>query len=437
MTAATSNGTVFPRCACRSAETGRQVGAQCPQRGQPGHGRWYYDAHVPGPDGRQKRLRRGGFLTRAAAEQGLAEVLELDGPDAMAETWTMKRWLEYWLSLSEDRLRPSTLRAYRSVTRTHLIPWLGRFRVADLDGRRGVKTVQRAVDAISRQEVADGKLIAPGTVHRVVAVLRSALSEARRQGLVSTNAAWRLRLPRGARPLAVAWTREREKLWRATGVKPPVAIWEVEHAAKFLHGAREDPLFPLWWLMTLRGLRRGEAVAVRGTDLDVLHRELSVQRQLLIVDGKTHLGPPKSAAGVRTLALDEFTNHLLRKQRQWQRDRFAGTARNPHDYLFIHPDGRPIRPDWLTHRFHALVHTLGLPPVRLHDLRHGAASLAGAAGVELKVIQHDLGHSSAVTTADTYWTVFRELEQRAVAATAALLRSHARVRLPLGAASQA
>jgi integrase len=317
-------------------------------------------------------------MTRAAAEQGLAEVLELDGPDAMAETWTMKRWLEYWLSLSEDRLRPSTLRAYRSVTRAHLIPWLGRFRVADLDGRRGVKTVQRAVDAISRQEIADGKLIAPGTVHRVVAVLRSALSEARRQGLVSTNVAWRLRLPRGS-----GLDREREKLWRATGAKPPVTIWEVEHVAKFLDGVREDPLFPPWWLIALRGLRRGEAVAVRGTDLDVVDRELSVQRQLLIIDGKMHLGPPKSAAGVRTLALDEFTNQLLRKQRQWQRDRFAGTDRNPHGYLFTHPDGRPIRPDWLTHLFHALVRKLGLPPVRLHDLRHGAASLAGAAGVEL------------------------------------------------------
>ena len=65
-----------------------------------------------------------------------------------------------------------------------------------------------------------------------------------------------------------------------------------------------------------------------------------------------------------------------------------------------------------------MVSELGLPPVRLHDLRHGAASLAGAAGVELKVIQHDLGHSSAVTTADTYWTVFRELAHGAVAATA-------------------
>jgi integrase len=294
---ATSNGTVFPRCACRSAVTGRQLGARCPRRGLVGHGRWYIDAHVPGPDGRQKRLRRGGFASRAAAEQGLADLLELAGPDAMAETWTMKRWLQYWLSLSEDRLRPSALRAYRSVTRTHLIPWLGRFRVADLDGRRGVKTVQRAVDAVSRQEVADGELIAPGTVHRVVAVLRSALSEARHQGLVSTNAAWRLRLPRGARPLAVAWTREREKLWRATGAKPPVAVWEVDHVAEFLDAVQDDPLFPLWWLIALRGLRRGEAVAVRGSDLDERYHELSVQRQLLVIDGKVHLGPPKSAAG--------------------------------------------------------------------------------------------------------------------------------------------
>ncbi|MEV6350630.1 site-specific integrase [Actinoplanes sp. NPDC051851] len=392
---------------------------------------------MPGADGRQKRLRRGGFLSRAAAEQGLAEILELPGPEAMAETWTVKRWLEYWLSLLEDRLRPSTVRAYRSVTRTHLIPWLGRFRLADLDGRHGVAIVQRAVDAISRQEVTDGELISAGTVHRIVAVLRSALSEARRQGLISSNAAWRLRLPRGGRPHAVAWTREREALWRATGARPAVAVWDVEHVARFLEAVQDDPLFPLWWLVALRGLRRGEVAALRSTDLDAEFRELSVKRQLLIVDGTMRLGPPKSAAGVRVLALDEFTNQVMREQRRRQQDRFAGTDRNPYGYLFTNPDGSPVRPDWLTHRFHVLVRELDLPPVRFHDLRHGAASLAGAAGVELKVIQHDLGHSSAVTTSDTYWTVFRELAHQAVAATAGLLRSHARFRLRLGAASQA
>jgi integrase len=280
-------------------------------------------------------------------------------------------------------------------------------------------------------------LIAPSTVHRAVAVQRSALSEARRQGLVSTNAAWRLRLPRGSRAHAVAWTRERVALWRATGARPRVAVWEVEHVSAFLEAVQDDPLFPLWWLIALRGLRRGEVVALRAADLDEQFRELSVKRQLLVIDGKVHLDPPKSAAGGRTLAVDEFTNELLREQRRRQLGRFAGTGRNPHGYLFTHPDGRPVRPDWLTHRFRALVRKLGLPPVRLHDLRHGAASLAGQAGVELKVIQHDLGHSSAVTTADTYWTVFRELAHQAVAATAELLRSHARIRMNLGAASQA
>jgi integrase len=89
---------------------------------------------------------------------------------------------------------------------------------------------------------------------------------------------------------------------------------------------------------------------------------------------------------VRVLALDEFTNQLLRHHRRSRRHRFAGTGRNPHGYLFTHADGRPLRPDWLSHQFRVLVRKLGLPPVRLHDLRHGAASLAGTAGVELKVI---------------------------------------------------
>jgi len=126
--AATSTGTVFPRCACRSAETGKQLGARCARRGQPGHGRWYYD--VPGPDARQQRLRKGGFLTRAAAELGLAEVCKLPGPEAMAETWTMQRWLEYWLSafewLSHGRsLPPRILRSSPYLSRGLSISLVG------------------------------------------------------------------------------------------------------------------------------------------------------------------------------------------------------------------------------------------------------------------------------------------------------------------------
>ncbi|MEV6602121.1 site-specific integrase [Actinoplanes sp. NPDC051346] len=242
-----------------------------------------------------------------------------------------------------------------------------------------------------------------------------------------------MRLPAGGRPTAALWTAEREALWRETGLRPTVAVWDVHHVARFLEAVQDDPLFPLWWLIALRGLRRGEVAALRGEDLDISGQCLHVREQIVLVDGVYHAGPPKSMAGVRLLALDAFTTDLL--NRYWaQRGTPTG---NPCRPLFTHPDGRPVRPDWLTHRFAELVEQLDLPPIRFHDLRHGAASLAGTANVPLKVIQHDLGHSSSVTTSDTYWTVLMELARAGAAATARLILSHAKIRMNLLAASQA
>ncbi len=147
------------------------------------------------------------------------------------------------------------------------------------------------------------------------------------------------------------------------------------------------------------------------------------------------LGPPKSAAGVRVLALDEVSVRILWALWREQRRRYGRV--DPKARVFLHRNGRPVRPDWLTRRFATLVAELGLPPVRLHDLRHAAASIAVAAGVDLKVIQHDMGHSSAVTTANTYVTVFRQTAHAVVRASAELLLSHARIRMSLEAASQA
>jgi integrase len=296
-----------------------------------------------------------------------------------------------------------------------------------------VRVAQRAMDAICRQRMPDGRLISAGTVHRVWAVLRSALNEAHRQGLIGFNASRRLRLPNGARPHAVVRDAERERLWRTTGIRPAVAVWDVQHLAR----VQDDPPFPLWWLLVMRGLRRGEVTALRGQDFDFFDRTMWIREQIIAVDGVDHIGPPKSMAGVRLLALDEFTNQVLWRRWLFQHRRFAGSGRNPDGCMFTHADGRPVRPDWLTRRFAQLVKQLDLPPVRLHDVRHAHASLAGAAGVPVKVIQHDMGHSSSVTTVDTYWSVFAKAAHAAVAATAQLLLSHANIRMSLAEASQA
>jgi integrase len=95
--------------------------------------------------------------------------------------------------------------------------------------------------------------------------------------------------------------------------------------------------------------------------------------------------------------------------------------------MFTYADGRPIRPEYLTHRFNALVKEFDLPPIRLHDLCHGAAPLALASHTDLKVIQQMLGHSSIVTTADTYTytSVLPKTAHRAVQATADMVRNKA------------
>jgi len=96
-------------------------------------------------------------------------------------------------------------------------------------------------------------------------------------------------------------------------------------------------------------------------------------------------------------------------------------GRHESGYVFTTDDGTPLHPDWITRRFRRLVVTSGLPPVRLHDLRHGAATLAHAAGADLKTVQEQLGHTSIVLTADTYTSVLLDLHFTVAEATARLV----------------
>jgi integrase len=105
--------------------------------------------------------------------------------------------------------------------------------------------------------------------------------------------------------------------------------------------------------------------------------------------------------------------------------------------VFVAEDGAPLHPDFLTRRFRHLVGQSGLPPVRLHDLRHGAASLAHCAGVDLKTVQAQLGHSSIVLTADTYTSVLTDLLAYAAEVTARLVLAAAARNPPIATAATA
>jgi integrase len=423
---------VYKRCGCVSKDTGSQL-ARCPRLAEPGHGSWYYAVQVSTVGGRKARCRRGGFPTKAAAVAARRAVLDGPADQAAADAWTVARWLRYWLKLAEPNLRPSTICGYRDHIDRYLVPVIGRSTLAELNARR----LQACFDMLARQRTGKGTALSPATVDRVRATLRSALNAAIREGLITASPLAQVRLAGPVRPHPVFWTDERVAAWRRDGTRPPVAVWTLPQLITFLDGVKQDRLAALWWLIALRGLRRGEAAALDRDDLNSRAKELTIARQLVALPGQLYCGPPKSRASNRTIALDEACTRRLADlalcqntevnrrcragtQRRDARNR-TGPGWHPRWAMFTYADGRPIRPEYITHRFRQLTRQLGLPPVRLHDLRHGAATLALASHADLKVIQQMLGHSSIVTTADTYTSVLPETAHNAAQATADMI----------------
>ena len=202
-----------------------------------------------------------------------------------------------------------------------------------------------------------------------------------------------------------------------------MGVWTAGQTAQFLAQVRGQRLYALFHLVALRGLRRGEAAGLKWSDLDLHAGTLTVTGQLQQLGGRLIAGPPKSDASRRVIALDKTTIAALRThQAQQQDERVAAAARwQDTGYVFTTKTGKPVGPDRLTRLFRRLVGRSGLPPVTLHGLRHGAATLALAAGTDLKVVQDQLGHSTITLTSDTYTSVLPETARAAAEDTAAML----------------
>jgi integrase len=387
------------------------------------HGSWYFHCSVVDLWGRRERVRRGGFVSKAAAVRARDEVLAQGYPETMGRTWTVARWLRYWLA-SRVSVRANTVRFYTQHVDRYLIPHLGHVKVGELTGRHitGMFTTLRTTS--SRH----GRPIAGTTLHHIRATLRAALNAALRDGVITDNPARRVELPAARRPHAQVWTERLVEQWRATGEHPVVAVWTPAQVAEFLGHTRTDRLHAMWWLIALRGLRRGEAAGLRWADVDLHRREVTITRQLTTCGSRLVVSEPKSAASRRTIALDRTTVQVLRdhQRRQHAERQAAGHQWIDTGHVFTRPDGAPLKPDYLSQRFRLLVRRSGLPPVRLHDLRHGAASLAHTAGADLKLIQAQLGHASIVLTADTYTSVLPAAHRKAAEATARLILATAR-----------
>jgi integrase len=382
------------------------------------HGSWYFSVQLPDEQSRRERFRRGGFRTPRQAQIARAQTLASATAGTSPRRVTVEQWLRRWLLSLPGQVRRSTAAGYSIHVRRYLLPYLGHHTVAGLRPAH----VEAMFTAIAAQPTRSGAPLSAATLHKIRATLRRSLNMAIREQLLTVNPARLVLLPRPRRHRPQPWSAARVAAWQYDGQRPVVAVWTPQQLARFLFFVRDDPLYGLWWLAALRGLRRGELCALRWTDLDLAEGTLTVNHTIAHAYGQPYLDTPKTAAGQRTIALDRTTVAVLCRQQRRLRlqTQDAGKPWRPDGLVFTRRE-RAIRPDWLTHRFAALVAASGLPPIRLHSLRHGAATLALTAHVDLKTVQDMLGHTSYAFTADTYATVLPDQAKTAAESTAQLL----------------
>jgi integrase len=284
-----SLGVIVKRCGCMQPGTRRRLGCRCPRLAERGHGSWYFHCSITMMFGRRERVRRGGYPTRRAAETARDELLEQSRAERTTQTWTVARWLRYWLS-TKTGIRPSTRRSYTEHVERHLIPHLGRVRLGELTGHHVAAMFTTLIAVQTRY----GRPITPSTLHRIRATLRSALNGAIRDGLIRDNPARFVELPSPRRPQAQVWTDQRVAQWRRTGQRFAVAVWTARQLAAFLEHVREDRLYAMWWLIALRGLRRGEAAGLRWIDVDLDGKVIMIGQQRIAYGRTVEDGEPKT-----------------------------------------------------------------------------------------------------------------------------------------------
>lgn len=299
-------------------------------------------------------------------------------------------YLEQWLA-GKRSLRPSSWSSYEHHLTAYLIPYLGNLPLADLRPV-DIDAMYRSIEAANSSR---SRPVSVSTLHRVHATLMSALNTAVRRGLIPVNPAATVELPRP----------ERQE----------TAVWTSEEARRFLAEAREDRWYLVYRMLLVAGLRRGEVLGLRREDVDLEAGLLRIDQQLVLVNGQTLVGVPKSRSGNRTVALDPETVDLLAQAH----------GQGMSGYVFSTEDGEPLDPAAVSRHFSVLCRQVGVPVIRLHDLRHTSASLGLAAGESLFEVSRRLGHSSIRITADTYSHTSPEASRRAAERLAAALAAPA------------
>jgi integrase len=379
----------MPRSKCRPAGHIQDLG----------DGRWLVrTSHGIGAGG--KRIRSQSIIEgqKKDAQRHLTSLLKRrdDGLSAALSRQTFGEWAEEWLKNWASNKGPRT-RSDSEKLLGRLLRYereFGGLRLSTLSANH----IQQVVNRFRERG------LSPRTVRMYHGLIRGCLARAERLGKVARNVAQLVELPPQTRTERLFLTAEQAERLLQTGV--------------------DDRFYALFALLTLTGLRPGEACALRWDDID--NRALRVRRAIVWLPNSAPIFAETNTRRSRVVTLGERVLGILKRQRakqaEWRLK--MGAAYEDQGLIFCNETGGPLHLRNVDSRhFKPLLRQAGLPKIRLYDLRHTHATLLLAAGEHPKVVQERLGHATITLTLDTYSHVVPGMQERAAERLDSLLEA--------------
>ncbi|WP_030518824.1 site-specific integrase [Nocardia sp. NRRL WC-3656] len=382
---------------------------------------------VDTPEGHRKRVSvYGRTWDEADAERTRLKELQRRGIPVDVTTMTVRQYLEHWLhDIAKPSVRPTTYATWESLVRLYMVPGLGRHKLKALQprhirdwlnklpaqcqccaqGKDAKRTIVRGEPDKTDPSKARCCARMPkqcceqypstGTLRTVLRVLRAALQDAVDDETLARNVAKQVKMPSGRIRKEKAWTDK--------------------EARQFLDAAKDHRLYALWSVALAIGLRRGEALGMRWSDVDLAAGTVDIAKALYRVNGTLSLHDVKTEDSEATVPLPPKLLEILRQHRRTQLQDTEAAAANTLGLVFTSTKGTPLEPRNVNRAFTALVKRAGLRPIRLHDLRHSCATLLFAQGADIATVQRILRHASITTTTRFYLEVIEKVQREAVA----------------------
>ena len=318
-------------------------------------------------------------------KKALAESQKLDF--TKQGKYTVAQWMEEWFeNVCKIKVRPSSHQTYRGYIDNHIAPNIGKIPLEKLSTMDLQKLYRKLMDKGRVERIESEhqpKGLSAKTVRNINQVISSAMDFAVAQKIISENPCKNVSLP---------------KLEHKEMQTIPA-----EQLQAFLQEAKSTGVYEMYYIELATGLRRGELLGLKWTDIDWKNGIIKVRRQVARVNGEIVEAPLKTKNSYRAVSISPQAIEVLREQKR----------KTNNQYVFPSPNGGPISPDSVNNMLKRVLERAGIPKVRFHDLRHTFATIALQNGVDIKTVSGMLGHFSAGFTLDTYAHVTTSAQKEA------------------------